>query len=160
MRTGKEKATAGTVAQVKAQAQTQTLADIIAEVAPIVKRQWPNLNGRLTRAIEIASTPNHVIAAMTPNTWWVRSQRPGQGNEREWYKVKALESCECADARYNGSLCKHLVAVELTKLAKAGGNGSAPRPREWECNCVLPSQSCPTCEAAARAVYGDEWEVL
>ena len=43
---------------------------------------------------------------------------------------------------------------------RINGNGSAPRPREWECNCVLPSQSCPTCEAAARAVYGDEWEVL
>ena len=118
MRTGNEKATAGTVAQVKAQAQTQTLSDIIAEVAPIVKRQWPNLNGRLTRAIEIASTPKNVIAAMTPDTWWVRSQRPGQGNQREWYEVKALTTCECIDCQ-RGNFCKHQVAVELTKLAKA-----------------------------------------
>ena len=26
---------------------------------------------------------------------------------------------------------------------------------ELECNCVLPSQSCPVCRAAARALYGD-----
>jgi len=117
MRTGNKKAAAETAAQVKAQAQTQTLAEIIAEVALIVKRRYPNLNGRLTRAIEIASTPNHVIAAMSENTYWVRSQRPGQGNQREWYKTTALMTCECADCQ-SGHLCKHLIAVELTKLAK------------------------------------------
>lgn len=26
----------------------------------------------------------------------------------------------------------------------------------WECNCVLPDQSCPTCRAAARKVYEEE----
>ena len=152
MRTGKERAAAVTAAQAKAQGQTQTLSEIIVEVAPIVKRRWPNLDGRLTRAIEIASDPKAVIATATPNTWWVRSQRPGQGNQREWYRTTALTTCECIDCR-RGNFCKHQIAVELTKLAKARGNGSAPRP--WECGCFLPSQSCPTCEVAEREVYGE-----
>lgn len=117
MRTGNEKATALTAAQMKAQGSTQTLAEIIADVAPIVKRRWPNLDGRLTRAIEIASDHYGVIATATPDTWWVRSQRPGQGNQREWYRTTALMACECRDCQ-NGHLCKHLVAVELTRLAK------------------------------------------
>jgi hypothetical protein len=29
---------------------------------------------------------------------------------------------------------------------------------EMECDCVLPEQSCPVCEARAQAVYEDEFE--
>ena len=54
-------------------------------------------------------------------------------------------------------------ADRLTELfwasQRINGNGCdmiADQVPAWECNCVLPSQSCPTCEAAERAVYGEE----
>lgn len=36
----------------------------------------------------------------------------------------------------------------------------ARRHRElwaWECDCTLPSQSCPACREAARMVHGDDY---
>ena len=38
--------------------------------------------------------------------------------------------------------------------------GDAAREGQWECNCVLPGQSCPACRAAARQLYSDGYEPL
>jgi hypothetical protein len=74
---------------------------------------------------------------------------------------------EAMSTRLLWTLCSGVdslaLADELTELfwatQRINGNGCdliADQVPGWECNCVLPEHSCPTCEAAARAVYGEE----
>jgi len=158
MKTGKKKATARTAAQVKAQAQTQTLAQIIAQAGENAKLAFPNANGRVERGIAIAQDSRNVRIASDYITFYVHSQNGGG-----WYTVTET-GCECRDHQYNGGQpCKHTIARWLVmKMQIATGARRTPlATARWEaehpqeCGCFLPSQTCPTCDAAAKKVYGE-----
>jgi len=45
------------------------------------------------------------------------------------------------------------IATGARRTATETARWEAEHPQE--CGCFLPSQSCPTCDAAARGVYGE-----
>lgn len=69
--------------------------------------------------------------------------------ELEWYRLDGCEDMAftpCCHCRTDTSGYEPITRNEfLAWLYEV----------EWECNCVLPSQSCPACRAAAREAYGD-----
>ena len=158
MKTRNEKAAAGTAAQVKAQEQTQTLAEIIAQAGEKAKAAFPRANGRVGRGIAIAQDSRSILIAADYMTFQVKSQNGGG-----WYTVTDA-GCECKDRQYNDQPCKHMIGRWLVmRMQEATGarRTKAEREARWEaeypqeCNCFLPSQICPVCEAAAREVYGE-----
>ena len=159
MKTRNEKAAALTAAEVKAQAQTKTLDAILAELVPVVKSVFPSANGRVERAVALIKA-GAVLELRPINHTTGHQVFTVKGSNGNWYTVKSTGGCTCKDRQFNGTGCKHELAVWMTvrieqaQSKRAGGNGSPPRP--WECGCVLPGQSCPACEAAAREVYGEE----
>lgn len=125
---------------------------ILAHFAQKAKLAFPKANGRVERALEIVTDARNVIIAADYMTFHIKSQNGGG-----WYTVTDA-GCECKDRQFNGGQpCKHIIGrwlvMRMQQAAGARRNGSAPR--QWECSCVLPGQSCPTCEAAAREIYGE-----
>lgn len=151
-------------------------ADILAYFARKAKLALPRANGRTERALEIVLDARNVREAPDYTTFYIHSQNGGG-----WYTVTDA-GCECKDYQFNGGPCKHMIARWLV-IRGQQASGTRPseadlvitdvraaiaeleaeieqRGRPWACDCVLPSQTCPACEAAARATYSDDWEVL
>jgi len=131
METRNGKATAGTVAQVKAQEQTKTLDSILAELTPIVKATFPKANGRVERAVELVEA-GAVLELRPINHQNGHQVFTVKGNGR-WYTVTA-QGCTCKDSEYNGGQpCKHMIARWLVIRAqqadgtRPGGNGERAR---------------------------------
>jgi len=130
METRNGKATAGTVAQVKAQAETKTLDSILAELTPIVKATFPKANGRVERAVELVKA-GAVLELRPINHQNGHQVFTVKGNGR-WYTVDSRGGCDCKDYQF-GHTCKHQLAVWLTVRieqaldARPGGNGERAR---------------------------------
>jgi len=103
----REKATADTVTFQDQEGRCLTpFTVILAHFAEKAKSTWPMANGRVERALEIATDARNIKIAGDFVTFEIRSQNGGG-----WYTVTD-NCCECKDHEFNGHRfpCKHRIA--------------------------------------------------
>jgi len=87
--------------------------DILAHFAKRAKAAFPSANGRVGRALEIATDARNVIIADDYTTFFICSQTGGGGG---WYTVTDA-GCQCKDYEF-GHVCKHMIARWLVIRAQ------------------------------------------
>jgi len=100
----KEKATGDAVTFQDEQGRCLTpFSVILTHFAEKAKLAFPRANGRVEKALEIATDARNVVELDDYTTFMVKSQNGGG-----WYTVTDA-GCECKDRQF-GNVCKHQIA--------------------------------------------------